>query len=172
MISRLKIHSTHNGADLFCINPHLAAGTAAGAQQARPVNVGGRDRETEVVCLNPAEVLSESTERMKLRRLLEQYGLEDEDEVLDNNDVKKDRDLSFIDDDVLKDLTLSPVSKGKLRKLVKALGASTPDETSETVHDMHVDQVGVSKYDNGDLPICNKVFTLDVGSYIFACVCI
>ena len=114
MISRLKIHSTHNGADLFCINPHLATGTAAGAQQARPVNVGGRDRESEVVCLNPAEVLSESTERMKLRRLLEQYGLEDEDDVLDNNDVKKDRDLSFIDDDVLKDLTLSPVSKGHL----------------------------------------------------------
>jgi len=136
--------------------------------------VEGRDREAEAVCLNPVEVLSESTERMKLRRLLEQYGLEDEDDVLASNGIKKYRDLSFIDGDVLKDLTLSPVSKAKLRKLVKALGAfkaPKPDETSETVHDMHVDQVGASKYDNGDLPIGNKVFALDVGACIFACVC-
>jgi hypothetical protein len=108
---------------------------------------------------------------MKLRRLLEQSGLEDEDDVLVSNGIKKYRDLSFIDDDVMKDLTLSPVSKAKLRKLVKALGAPTPEETSETVHDMHVDQVGASKYDNGDLPIGNKVFALDVGACIFACVC-
>ncbi len=95
---------------------------------------------------------------MKLRRLLEQYGLEDETDVLASNGIKKYRDLSFIDDDVIKDFTLSPVSKAKLRKLLETLGAQSPEETSESVHDMDVDQGGASKDDNGDLPIGNKVF--------------
>jgi hypothetical protein len=108
--------------------------------------------------INLAEVLSESTDKMKLRRLLEQYGLEDETDVLASNGIKKYRDLSFIDDDVIKDFTLSPVSKAKLRKLLETLGAQSPEETSESVHDMDVDQGGASKDDNGDLPIGNKVF--------------
>ena len=78
-----------------------------------------------------AEFLSESPDKMKLTRLLQQYGLEDEADVLANNGIKKYRDLSFIDDGVIKDLTLSPVSKAKLMKLVKALGAPAPEETSE-----------------------------------------
>ena len=78
----------------------------------------------------PAEVLPESSDKMKLRRLLEQFGLEDEADVLANNGIKKYRDLSFIDDGVIKDLTLAPVSKAKLMKLVKGLGAPAPEETS------------------------------------------
>ena len=92
-----------------------------------------RDSEQVVVKEEaPSEVLPESSDKMKLRRLLEQFGLEDEDDVLMNNVTKKYRDLSFIDDDVIKDLTLSPVSKAKFMKLVKTLGAPTPEETSET----------------------------------------
>jgi hypothetical protein len=83
----------------------------------------------------PAEVLCESPDKLQLTRLLEQYGLEDEADVLASNGIKKDRDLSFIDEDVIKDLTLTPVSKAKLRKLVKALGAPAPEETSEPVEE-------------------------------------
>jgi len=78
-----------------------------------------------------ADVLSESPKKLPLTRLLELYCLEDEADVLASNGIKKNRDLSFINDDVIKDLTLSTVSKAKLRKLVKALGAPSPEETSE-----------------------------------------
>jgi hypothetical protein len=56
--------------------------------------------------------------------------------VLASNGIKKDRDLSFIDEDVIKDLILTPVSKGKLRKLVKALGAPAPEGTITVVADL------------------------------------
>jgi hypothetical protein len=80
-----------------------------------------------------AEVMSESPEKLQLTRLLQQYGLEDEADMLAGNGIKKYRDLSFIDEDVIKEMTLSIVSKAKLKKLVKALGAAVPEETSETV---------------------------------------
>jgi hypothetical protein len=83
-----------------------------------------RDVEQSAACEKaPADVLSESHEKLHLRRLLLQYGLEDEAHVLASNGIKKDRDLLFIDEDVIKDLELSPVSKAKLRRLVKAVGA-------------------------------------------------
>ncbi len=80
-----------------------------------------------------ADGLSESPNQLPLTRLLELYCLEDEADVLASNGIKKNRDLSFINDDVIKDLTLSTVSKAKLRKLVKALGAPAPEETSGPV---------------------------------------
>jgi hypothetical protein len=82
---------------------------------------------------NCTDVLSESPNQLPLTRLLELYCLEDEADVLASNGIKKNRDLSFINDDVIKDLTLSTVSKAKLRKLVKALGAPAPEETPEPV---------------------------------------
>jgi hypothetical protein len=72
---------------------------------------------------------------LQLTRLLEQYALEDDADVLASNGIKKYRDLSFIDEDMIEDLTLSPVSKVKLRKLVKALGSPAPEETSESVQE-------------------------------------
>jgi hypothetical protein len=57
--------------------------------------------------------------------------------VLASNGIKKYRDLSFIDDDVINELTLTTLSKAKLRKLVKALGAPAPvpEETSDLVQE-------------------------------------
>ena len=76
-----------------------------------------------------ADVLSESPNKLPLTRLLELYCLEDEAGVLASNGIKKNRDLYFINDDVIKDFSLSTVSKAKLRKLVKALGAPASEET-------------------------------------------
>jgi hypothetical protein len=53
-----------------------------------------------------AQVLSEGSDNLQLTRLMEQFGLEDAD-VLASNGIKKDRDLSLIDDDVIRDLQLS-----------------------------------------------------------------
>ena len=57
--------------------------------------------------------------------------------MLASNGIKKYRDLSFIDDDVINDLTLTPVSIAKVRKRVKALGAPAPvpEETLELVQE-------------------------------------
>ena len=52
-------------------------------------------------------------------------------------------------------------------RIVQVLGAPAPEETSEPVHDMHVGQGGASKDDNRDLPIGNKVFSLDV--FVYTC---
>jgi len=52
--------------------------------------------------------------------------------------------------------------------IVQVLGAPVPEETSKPMHDMHVGQDGASKDDNRDLPIGNKVFSLDVCSFILA----
>jgi hypothetical protein len=41
--------------------------------------------------------------------------------VLASNGIKKDRDLSLIDDDVIRDLELSTASKAKLRMLRRKL---------------------------------------------------
>ncbi len=107
------------------------AGISEAEREALP-----RDIEAAVVQEEaPAEVLCESPDKLQLTRLLEQYGLEDEGDVLVSNGIKKDRDLLFIDEDVIKDLTLTPVSKVKLRKLVKALGAPAPEGTSEPVQE-------------------------------------
>jgi hypothetical protein len=78
-----------------------------------------------------------AADKLQLTRLLEQFCLEDEADVLASNGIKKYRDLSFIDDDVINELTLTTVSKAKLRKLVKALGAPAPvpEETLELVQE-------------------------------------
>jgi hypothetical protein len=67
-----------------------------------------------------AQVLSEGSDNLQLTRLMEQFGLEDAD-VLASNGIKKDRDLSLIDDDVIEDLQLSSESKAKLRMLHRKL---------------------------------------------------
>jgi hypothetical protein len=81
----------------------------------------------------PADFLSESPDKMQLTRLLTHYDLADEADVLASNGITKHRDLSFIDENVIKDLALSPVNKTKHRKFVKSLGPQAPEETSEPV---------------------------------------
>jgi hypothetical protein len=88
--------------------------SAAGANQAGPVNVAGRDHEAGAVCTDPAEY----------------------------------RDLSFIDDE-RQNLTFSPLSQAKLRKLVKALGAPEPsgpeqEKTSEPVQEAGGQAINIS----------------------------
>jgi hypothetical protein len=107
------------------------AGISAPEQEALPRDI----EEAAVQEEAPADVLCESPDKLQLTRLLEEYGLEDEADVLASNGIKKDRDLSFIDEEVIKELTLTPVSKAKLRKLVKGLGAPAPEETSEPVQE-------------------------------------
>ena len=51
-------------------------------------------------------------------------------DTLASNGITKDADLSLIDDGAIKNLTLSPVSKAKLTRLVEAVQAQTPEETS------------------------------------------
>jgi hypothetical protein len=96
------------------------AGISEPGQEALPRDIDEAAVQEEA----PAELMCESPDKLQLTRLLEQYGLEDEADVLASNGIKKDRDLSFIDEDVIKDLTLTPVSKAKLRKLVKASTSS------------------------------------------------
>ena len=50
--------------------------------------------------------------------------------MLASNGITKDADLSLIDDDAIQNLTLSPVSKAKLRRLVKPMRAQVPEEAS------------------------------------------
>jgi len=53
--------------------------------------------------------------------------------MLASNGITKDADLSLIDDDAIQNLTLSPVSKVKLRKLVKPMRAqAVKEETAAT----------------------------------------
>jgi hypothetical protein len=66
-------------------------------------------------------VLLHQSDNLQLTRLLEQFGLEDEADVLACNGIKKDRNLSLIDDDVIRDLELSTASKAKLRMLRRKL---------------------------------------------------
>ena len=67
----------------------------------------------------------ERAEESRLAKVLEDFDLADEMEELRRNGIQKDRDLTYLDDDVIKELSLTPVSKAKLRKL-----ASTWNETS------------------------------------------
>ena len=67
----------------------------------------------------------ERAEESRLAKVLEDFDLADEMEELRRNGIQKDRDLTYLDDDVIKELSLTPLSKAKLRKL-----ASTWNETS------------------------------------------
>jgi hypothetical protein len=52
-------------------------------------------------------------------------------DTLASNGITKDADLSpLVDDDAIKNLTLSPVSKAKLRRLVESVRAQVPEEAS------------------------------------------
>jgi hypothetical protein len=79
------------------------AGISEAEREALPRDIEAAAVQEEA----PAEVLCESPDKLQLTRLLEQYGLEDEGDVLASNGIKKDRDLSLIDDDVIRDLQFS-----------------------------------------------------------------
>jgi Ca2+-binding EF-hand superfamily protein len=64
-----------------------------------------------------------SLEKSQLQELLEKYDLEDDADVLAKNGIKKESDLSYVNESVIKAMQLSPVSVAKLRKLVQDHGA-------------------------------------------------
>ncbi len=66
-----------------------------------------------------------------LTELLENYDLEDDSDVLTKNGIKKESDLSYVNESVIKALQLSPVSATNLRKLVQDHGdrALSPAKT-------------------------------------------
>ena len=59
------------------------------------------------------------------RQLLEEYGLEEEADVLTNNGIRTECDLRFVSDEVIKQLPLSIVSKAKLKELAKTFRKET-----------------------------------------------
>ena len=59
-------------------------------------------------------------EPMLSRQLLQEYGLEDESDLLANNGIRREGDLRFVTDEVIKELPLSTLSKAKLKELAKA----------------------------------------------------
>jgi Ca2+-binding EF-hand superfamily protein len=62
-------------------------------------------------------------QKSQLQELLEKYDLEDDADVLTKNGIKKESDLSFVNESVIKAMQLSLVSAAKLRKLVQDHGA-------------------------------------------------
>jgi hypothetical protein len=82
--------------------------------------------------VEPAPESSSGT--LLLTEMLSKYDLEDEVDLLGQNGIKKDLDLEYLDEDLIKDMTLTPVSKAKLRRIAKALRErSTSVDESEAV---------------------------------------
>jgi hypothetical protein len=78
--------------------------------------------QVQLLIHSQSEGIPDKEEQVLPERMLEQYALQDEADVLTSNDINNDRDLSFIDEDV---------RKTKLMKVVKALGAPAPGQVSQ-----------------------------------------
>jgi hypothetical protein len=59
------------------------------------------------------------------RQLLEEYGLEDEADVLANSGIRREDDLRFVSDEFIKGLPLSILSKAKLKEFANAFKKET-----------------------------------------------
>jgi hypothetical protein len=96
--------------------PHKAAIPAPAARANIDVKVTqiSLDEAAAVIVLEPPQKLLLS------RQLLQEYGLEDEADVLANNGIRREGDLRFVTDQVIKELPLSTLSKAKLKELAKA----------------------------------------------------
>jgi hypothetical protein len=87
--------------------PHEAA-ISASAVEATQMSL---DEAAAVIVLEPPQKLLLS------RQLLREYGLEDEADVMANNGIRRECDLRFVTDQVVKELPLSTLSKAKLKEL-------------------------------------------------------
>ena len=61
------------------------------------------------------------------RQLLEEYGLEEEADVLTEHGIRTEGDLRFVSDEVIKELPLSILSKAKLKELAKTFRKETEE---------------------------------------------
>ena len=59
------------------------------------------------------------------RQLLEEYGLEEEADVLANSGIRREDDLRFVSDELIKGLPLSVLSKAKLKEFANAFNKET-----------------------------------------------
>ena len=62
-----------------------------------------------------------SSDALLLTEMLSKYDLDDEVDLLAQIGIKKDRDLKYLDEDLIKDMQLTPISKAKLRRIAKTL---------------------------------------------------
>jgi len=58
--------------------------------------------------------------RSRLSKMLEDFSLEDEVSELATNGIKHERDLVFLDDETIKEMSLTPIAKSKLRLMTKS----------------------------------------------------
>ena len=73
-------------------------------------------------------------QKLQVSRFLEKYDLEGVTDVLIMNGIKQVNDLSLIDNEFIKELSLPPLSKAKLRKLAKNFVHCTSVEVPESLH--------------------------------------
>ena len=58
--------------------------------------------------------------RSRLSKMLEDFSLEDEVSELATNGIKHERDLVFLDEETIKEMSLTPIAKSKLRQMTKS----------------------------------------------------
>jgi hypothetical protein len=112
-------HKTSNTDAVSALNSALDANHAKEARHNMPANVysaNEKSSETELALLRKEE----PPEPVLSRQLLQEYGLEDESDLLANNGIRREGDLRFVTDEVIQELPLSTLSKAKLKELAKA----------------------------------------------------
>ena len=75
-----------------------------------------------------------SSDKVQLETLLQQYDLDEEMNDLAQNGIKKISDLQYLDSETIKDLTLTPVSKSKLRKMTQTFAAQKNADVSNALN--------------------------------------
>jgi hypothetical protein len=75
------------------------------------------DRRAPTMPLPPVE----SPEKIRFYEILKEVDLDHEVEGLAANGIRKESDLDFVDEIVLNELTISPVSKAKLKRLIASV---------------------------------------------------
>ena len=58
--------------------------------------------------------------RSRLLKMLKDFSLEDEVSELATNGIKHERDLVFLDEETIKEMSLTPIAKSKLRQMTKS----------------------------------------------------
>ena len=61
----------------------------------------------------------EDSEEVRLYKVLQTFDLQDETDELARQGIKKECDLAYLDEELIKDLPLTPVSKAKLRRAAR-----------------------------------------------------
>lgn len=91
--------------------------------------------------------------KSRLTQLLEQFGLEDEADELACNGIKSQTDLSYLDENVMKKIRFSPVSKAKLKRLKKYWENLQIQDFKPSKKDVMIADTGnpTKGFDSGDI---------------------